>query len=225
MPPPAPIGGTGDTTPGIGWKPIEECLLPSDVGESFPPPRMIWATSKLSRSSPVSSRSPCCRTDCLLSDPWRLNERMAISSSDSESSPPPPRIEAASDLASERPSSAWFPSRTGMNRSSRNWSTSLAWLGTRTRFTWLAIEGASEVSDMALDRLYLPPFTYLGWPCSFLPPAFPFCFPPLPLTLPMLLAPGPPPTAPKSRSVWLLALDEDLLIGDDLSRSGWLKYL
>ena len=94
------------------------------------------------------------RTDFLRIDPTLLNSRIedaCFSETDSFSSEPPPRIEAARDLASDNPSSM-FPSRTGMKRSSRNWSTSDAWLGTRTRRTCEARDGVSEVSDMADDR-------------------------------------------------------------------------
>ncbi len=58
------------------------------------------------------------RSSCLSAAVASLTSPVA-----SLTSPPPPRMEAARDRASDSPSSM-FPSRTGMKRSSRNWSTS-----------------------------------------------------------------------------------------------------
>ena len=133
----------GEIIPGMGWNPtgVFGCEL---VGESRPPPLMIsrvqMASSRASKSGSSRSAMPCLRMDSRRDDPLLLKVRMrrsslssvslvdfVTSSARSSSSPPPPLIEAARDLASESPSSpAWFPSSTGMKRSSRNWSTSLA---------------------------------------------------------------------------------------------------
>ena len=61
---------------------------------------------------------------------------------------PPPLIEAARDRASLN--SSRFPSRTGLNKSSKYWSKSDMREGILTFLTWEAREGASEVSDIAL---------------------------------------------------------------------------
>jgi hypothetical protein len=55
---------------------------------------------------------------------------------------PPPLIDAASERASD--SSSRLPSSTGINRSSRNWSTSDACEGTRTRRTCDAAQNFNQ---------------------------------------------------------------------------------
>ena len=168
------IGGgdiVGDIIPWIGWNPMGSF----EVDCLFSPSPLMADKTLTGLVNPEMLLSELLAT--LLSSGLKafdLIELALLSFSTSSSfssfllSLPPPLMEAARDLASLRPSSIVWPSNTGLNKSSRNWSTSDAWLGTLTLLMWDAIDGASEVSDIAEDltSLLLPPdLTNLGLPC------------------------------------------------------------